>query len=133
MKCPILCFLLFVHLPLETWTSRPGIYVDNGFDQTVMDMAITEREKRDMELQFLNLLGLPERPRRVSGNPTLRRSAPRFLMDVYKTLMEEDEEEARKKRSVELNLSGEEQNAIDISDVIMTFESIGNKVVDYFL
>lgn len=110
---------------METWTSRPGIYIDNGFDQTVMDMAITEREKRDMELQFLNLLGLPERPRRVSGNPTLRRSAPRFLMDVYKTLMEEENEDGRKKRSVELNLSGEEQNAIDISDVIMTFESIG--------
>lgn len=90
-----------------------------------MDMAITEKEKRDMELQFLNLLGLPERPRRVSGNPTLRRSAPRFLMDVYKTLMEEESEEGRKKRSVELNLSGEEQNAINISDVIMTFESIG--------
>lgn len=127
MKCTILCFLLFIHLPLETWTSRPGIYIDNGFDQTVMDMAITEKEKRDMELQFLNLLGLPERPRRVNGNPTLRRSAPRFLMDVYKTLMDEetDEEGTRKKRSVDLNLSGEEQNAIDISDVIMTFESIG--------
>lgn len=89
-------------------------------------MAITDREKRDMEMQFLNLLGLPERPRRVSGNPTLRKSAPRFLMDVYKTLMEEENESGRRKRSsVELNLSGEEQNAIDMSDVIMTFESIG--------
>lgn len=103
--------------------------MDNGFDQTVMDMAISEREKKDMEMQFLNLLGLPERPRRVNGNPTLRKSAPRFLMDVYKTLMEEDDEEGRSKRSVELNLSGEEQNAIDISDVIMTFESIGESLL----
>lgn len=91
--------------------SSPGIYVDNGFDQTIIDMAMTKSEKRDVELQILNLLGLPDRPRRIN-NPALKRSAPRFLMDVYKTLMEE--ENSRERRSDDLNLSGEEQNAIDM-------------------
>lgn len=88
---------------------------------------MTKHEKHEMELEILNLLGLPNRPRRGINAP-LRKSAPRFLMDIYKKLLEKDndDEHTRSERSIDEDsyISGEEQNAIDESDVIMTFESI---------
>ncbi|KAG8037608.1 hypothetical protein G9C98_005819, partial [Cotesia typhae] len=42
-----------------------GLYVDNGQDQTVVHRVLTKREKRDVEHEILNLLGLPDRPRSV--------------------------------------------------------------------
>lgn len=121
MKLTLVCLLL--QTPL-IFSSAPGIYVDNGFDQTTIDMAMTTQEKREMELEILNLLGLPNRPRRINNSP-LKKSAPRFLLDVYKTLMED--ENSREERSVDF--SGEEQNAIEKSDVIMTFESISKRAL----
>lgn len=44
---------------------------------------------------------------------------------------EENEGHSRKKRSVDLNLSEDEQNAIDESDVIMTFESISKSYQEF--
>lgn len=78
-----------------------------------------------MEVEILHLLGLPTRPKKVSTSP-LKRSAPRFLLDIYKSLESENdnEEEYRVRRSADLNLSGEEQQQIDESDVIMTFGSV---------
>lgn len=99
--------------------SLSGFYVDNGFDQTMIERIMTKEEKREVEYEILNMLGLPNRPRKKITAP-LKKSAPRFLMDVYKTLMEDSN---RHTRSTELNLSGEEQQAIDESDIIMTFES----------
>ncbi|EFA04645.1 glass bottom boat protein precursor [Tribolium castaneum] len=107
--------------------SKAGIYIDNGLNQTVIDREMTTSEKQEMEMEILNLLGLPERPKRVSNS--LKRSAPKFLLDIYKSLMEEENEgHSRSERSADLNLSGDEQNAIDESDVIMTFESINHHV-----
>lgn len=123
MKLTLVCLLL--QTPL-IFSSAPGIYVDNGFDQTTIDMAMTTQEKREMELEILNLLGLPNRPRRINNSP-LKKSAPRFLLDVYKTLMED--ENSREERSVDF--SGEEQNAIEKSDVIMTFESISKSFTGF--
>lgn len=55
----------------------------------------------------------------------MTKSAPKFLLDIYRTLLDEDEEDhGRSKRESDLNLSGDEQQKIDQSDVIMTFESI---------
>ncbi|KAJ8951807.1 hypothetical protein NQ318_019780 [Aromia moschata] len=82
------CAALFVRLSL--CTPRAAIYVDNGRDQTAIDRLMTRAEKEEMELEILNLLGLPNRPRRINGSP-LKRSAPRFLLDVYRSLAEEDE------------------------------------------
>lgn len=104
--------------------SLSGFYVDNGFDQTMIERIMTKEEKREVEYEILNMLGLPNRPRKKITAP-LKKSAPRFLMDVYKTLMEDSN---RHTRSTELNLSGEEQQAIDESDIIMTFESQSDRV-----
>lgn len=99
-----------------------GFYLDNGIDQTIIDHAMTKQEKHEVEHEILNLLGLPTRPKRKSLGP-LHKSAPKFLMDVYKSLMEDQNGRYRRNADSELNLSGEEQHAIDESDIIMTFES----------
>lgn len=118
----ILVFSLFLNSCLSLSASSSGFYIDNGLDQTIIDHAMSKQEKREVEHDILNLLGLPTRPKKKSSSP-LRKSAPKFLLDVYKSLMED--QNGRYKRSIdsELNLSGEEQHAIDESDIIMTFEN----------
>ncbi|KAB0797560.1 hypothetical protein PPYR_08553 [Photinus pyralis] len=116
-------YYFFISIYVCSAYSPAGLYIDNGLDQTIIDRAMSTQEKHEMELEILNLLGLPNRPRRGINAP-LRKSAPRFLMDVYRSLMEKDEEGiGRVDRSADLYISGEEQTAIDESDVIMTFES----------
>lgn len=101
-----------------------GLYVDNGFDQTVVHRVVSQREKRELEHEFLNLLGLPDRPRNVIGRPPqVKRSAPKFLLDIYKNTLDEDEEEnsADHRKAGEFDLSRQDLKAIDQSDVIMSF------------
>lgn len=103
-----------------------GLYVDNGFDQTVVHRVVSQREKREVEHEILNLLGLPDRPRNTIGRPPqVKRSAPKFLLDIYKNTLGEDEEEkpaaARRRKAGEFDLTGQDLKAIDQSDVIMTF------------
>lgn len=125
----VLFFLGLLALVHLVHSSTPaGIYVDNGFDQTTIERAMTKAEKREMEAEILHLLGLPNRPRRGVNAP-LKKSAPRFLLDVYKSLMEsENSEHSRSERSADVNFTGDEQNAIDESDIIMTFEAISESV-----
>lgn len=103
-----------------------GLYVDNGFDQTVVHRVVSQREKRELEHEFLNLLGLPDRPRNIIGNPPqVKRSAPKFLLDIYENTLGEDEEEKHAmhhhRKVGEFDLTGQDLKAIDQSDVIMTF------------
>ncbi|XP_065163740.1 protein 60A [Atheta coriaria] len=102
-----------------------GFYIDNGRDQTMLEHVLTMQEKREVELEILHLLGLPSRPRRMSEKQ-LTKSAPKFLLDVYRSLLEK--ENGREERSADLDISGEERNAIDESDIIMTFDSISHHV-----
>lgn len=52
--------------------SFSGLYVDNGVDQTIMHEPITMDEAQEVEHEILELLGLPDRPRRKRGHPSLR-------------------------------------------------------------
>ncbi|XP_023012342.2 protein 60A isoform X1 [Leptinotarsa decemlineata] len=129
MRCAIVLVCLVL---ANSWTAsstpKSGIYLDNGFDQTAMERLMTVDEKKEMELEILNLLGLPRRPRKVNRKP-LNKSALKFLLDIYESLLEEEHEgKTRRKRSTDVYISGEEQNKIDESDVIMTFESSSNHV-----
>lgn len=99
-----------------------GIYVDNGFDQTEYDRPLTLSERREMELDILELLGLPHRPSTHDPQSQLKKSAPKFLLDVYRNLV--DKENNRERRSTDLGLTGEEEKAIEESDFIMTFENM---------
>lgn len=111
------CSVLFI-VTAEAVLS--GLYIDNGIDQTVIQHSMTRDERLVVEHEILELLGLGERPRRARA--ATERAAPAFLLDVYKRL-EQEHEQARPTRSSEEALSGDEQQAIDQSDLIMTFQS----------
>lgn len=42
---------------------QSGIYAD-GLDQTTLHQAISTGDRREVEVEILELLGLPDRPRR---------------------------------------------------------------------
>lgn len=72
-----LCIVLFVLITLNSvynvYGSLSGFYVDNGNDQTVMHRALTQDDAQEVEHEILELLGLPERPRRRHNiHPSLR-------------------------------------------------------------
>ncbi|XP_053625020.1 protein 60A [Plodia interpunctella] len=115
------CITLVALFPIVSDATLSGLYIDNGVDQTVIHHSMTKHERLVVEHEILDLLGLGERPRGTRA-PPLDRSAPSFLLDVYKQLAEEHEQ-ARPTRSSEMALSGDEQQAIDASDLIMTFQS----------
>jgi bone morphogenetic protein 7 len=119
-----LLFLCLLLLSPRTLASLSGLYIDNGVDQTVMEHSMSALEKKEVEHEILNLLGLQERPRlkRKTLDPkvALGRSAPNFLLDVYKSLAENPS--SRTTRS-EFNLSEKDLNAIHQSDAIITFAS----------
>lgn len=69
--------VLFVFIALNSvynvYGSLSGFYVDNGNDQTVMHRALTQDDAQEVEHEILELLGLPERPRRRHNiHPSLR-------------------------------------------------------------
>lgn len=106
-----------------------GLYVDNGNDQTVVHRVVSQREKREVEHEILNLLGLPDRPKNVVGKlPQVKRSAPKFLLDIYENALGENADKPidvpghrRRNEAGEFDLTGQDLRAIDQSDVIMTF------------
>lgn len=102
---------------------RSGIYIDNGVDQTLLQKGLTRRERSQVELEILNLLGMSHRPE-MNRRPELTRSAPQFLLDVYKAMLDEDDDASktggREVRS-EFTLSRRDRRAIDESDVIISF------------
>ncbi|XP_055712600.1 protein 60A [Phlebotomus papatasi] len=117
-----LVILLIIRLTLA---SLSGIYVDNGVDQTVLHRTLTQDDQQEVEHEILELLGLPDRPRRRHIHPSLRKSAPQFLMDVYRRLSEEGERgnsrTARSTDEFDNLITDQDQMAIDQSDIIMTF------------
>lgn len=114
-----------------------GLYVDNGLDQTIIHRLATQREKREVEHEILNLLGLPDRPRNLAGHPPqVKRSAPKFLLDIYRNTIGEGIESSNEsivnhnynddfnqfsKNTEGFHISGQDLRAIDQSDVIMSF------------
>lgn len=53
--------------------SLSGFYIDNGNDQTVMHRALTHDDVQEVEHEILELLGLPERPRKKHNiHPSLQ-------------------------------------------------------------
>ena len=126
--CSLVVFIATIVdiMEIATAARMSGLYVDNGRDQTVVHRVVSQREKREVEHEILNLLGLPDRPRSVIGKvPQVKRSAPKFLIDIYKNALGEDKPDAlpghRRDKAGEFDLTGQDLRAIDQSDVIMTF------------
>ena len=138
LKCILMTIIIFQLFINEILCERlSGIYVDNGYDQTIVHRVITQREKREVEHEILNLLGLPERPKSLHSKvPQVKRSAPKFLIDIYKNALNEEENLANfytTKKPDEFGLSGQDLRAIDQSDVIMTFAAHSNCNFIFFL
>lgn len=49
-----------------------GLYVDNGAGQTVMDTMMSTDDQLEIEHEILELLGLPERPRKRHLHSSIR-------------------------------------------------------------
>ncbi|XP_012272417.1 protein 60A [Orussus abietinus] len=124
----VLCLVAGQLIALAGAERTSGLYVDNGLDQTVVHRVVTQREKREVEHEILNLLGLPDRPKGAQGKvPQVKRSAPKFLLDVYRNTRGEDEERPAP-RDGEFDLTGQDLRAIDQSDVIMSFAAHSHHV-----
>lgn len=112
-----------------------GFYYDNGIDQTVVHKHLNKREKKEMQSEILHLLGLQHRPRpalptwpgkklHVEDNLS---SAPRFLIDVYQSMIEEDSGELKLTPELikEFNVSYLDLNSMSQADIIMSFVNHG--------
>ncbi|XP_038158809.1 bone morphogenetic protein 8A isoform X1 [Cyprinodon tularosa] len=78
--------LLLLLLTVSLWTQQAEAVVHSSFRR------LSGREKKEMQKEILNLLGLPGRPR---PHPPLRppSSAPLFMLDLYHAMSADDEEE----------------------------------------
>jgi hypothetical protein len=128
--------LIFALLFVASCTALSGFYYDNGVDQTVVHKHLNKREKKEMQSKILHLLGLQHRPRPVLMLPSKRRpqlddglsSAPRFLIDVYQSLTEEDSGELKLTPDLiekEFNVSDSDVLSVDQADIIMSFVNRG--------
>lgn len=102
-----------------------GFYVDDGVGQTVIERLMTNDDQQAIEHEILELLGLPERPRKRHSHSSMSKSAPQFLLNVYDKLSaEENHAHNRQIRSTDGNdilFTEADDQAIDQSDIIMTF------------
>ncbi|XP_053678525.1 protein 60A-like [Anopheles nili] len=109
-----------------------GFYIDNGVDQTVRQKSVELAERQEIEHEILDLLGLPDRPNKQHVHPSLRKSAPQFLLNIYHKFTEESNgggRSGRRKRFADgSNLfTIADERAIGESDVIMSFLNKANR------
>uniref|UniRef100_A0A182PCA3 TGF-beta family profile domain-containing protein n=1 Tax=Anopheles epiroticus TaxID=199890 RepID=A0A182PCA3_9DIPT len=118
--------VLVVHVGL---VRSSGFYIDNGIDQTVREKSVELHERQEIEHEILELLGLPDRPNKQHVHPSLRKSAPQFLLNIYHKFTEEMNGGKRRKRYADgSNLfTIADERAIGESDVIMSFLNKANR------
>ncbi|XP_058812306.1 protein 60A [Topomyia yanbarensis] len=127
--------------PVAAFSSATGFYIDNGLNQTVREKTVTLHDRQEIEHEILELLGLPDRPNEKHIHPSLRKSAPQFLLNIYHKFSEEGgggRGKTRQKRSGGGGV-GEggfysrslftiaDERAIEESDVIMSFLNKGHR------
>ncbi|ALC42606.1 gbb [Drosophila busckii] len=132
-------WLILIIFAVPSHTTQSGIYVDNGIDQTVMQRTLSDDDKLDISRDILEFLGIGERPLNHRGHGlSLRKSAPKFLLDAYHRITAEDAlsiepsmdshsrakrdlDGAEEKETQENFITDLDKRAIDESDIIMTF------------
>lgn len=67
----LISFIILLNL-ICVLASLSGIYVDNGNDQTMLHHALDNEDKQEVEHEILELLGLPDRPRKRHIHPSMR-------------------------------------------------------------
>lgn len=106
--------------------STTPFYVDNGLQQTVILDRVPRREKRQLQQEILTLLGLHHRPK----PPFKAESAPKFMLDLYETLKNSENEDVlddgvvfeSSNTTSRLDL---DSHKVEGSDVIMSFVNHG--------
>ncbi|CAL7946844.1 unnamed protein product [Xylocopa violacea] len=118
-------FLSIIYLVNSDKSS--GLYIDNGFNQTILHKIPNSEHKRDIERNLLNILELPGRPRRIVRRSLMvKRSAPKFLLNIYKNVLSHGTDILTQEKYgniEEFNLNDSYINIIDQSDLIMTFSA----------
>ncbi|XP_077990735.1 bone morphogenetic protein 7-like [Glandiceps talaboti] len=119
----ILCWVLFVS------TYAWDMYSEESQDihEEVVDpvVQVTGRQKKEMQQEILSLLGLNHRPRpRTAGKEN---SAPKFMIDLYRSISNEDNETVDEVSSAVLlhdlghNYTVKEVTALNQADMVMSF------------
>ena len=67
----VLLHLLFVQFHHSLSLSPALFYADNGLDQTIAYKYLPTRERKEMQEEILNLLGLHHRPKPKSRSMTI--------------------------------------------------------------
>lgn len=86
-----------------TTAVQAGFYADNGLDRTISYRSLPKQEKREMENEILNLLGLDRRPKPKIHQTS--NSAPKYLIDLYNQVDLEAEEKNTSFRDVDFVIS----------------------------
>uniref|UniRef100_A0A8D8BK95 Protein 60A n=1 Tax=Culex pipiens TaxID=7175 RepID=A0A8D8BK95_CULPI len=126
--------LILLVVALRGALAVSGIYVDNGVSQTIRQNAITLHDRQEIEHEILDLLGLPDRPNSKHIHPSLRKSAPQFLLNIYHKQLDAAKGRGRGRRQRDTGsvysrslLTIADERVIEESDVIMTFLNKGHK------
>lgn len=120
--------LLSVAFLSDCVLSTTPFYVDNGLQQTVILDKVPRREKRQLQQEILTLLGLHHRPKPPTDNAV--ESAPKFMMDLYESLKNRQNEDVSDNTVVfhssnttaRLDLDSDK---VEGADVIMSFVNHG--------
>lgn len=64
------------------YASQSGIYIDDGH-QTVLHHQLSREETHEVEYEILELLGLPDRPRKRHIHPSLRYVREALIKDSF--------------------------------------------------
>ncbi|OAD60178.1 Protein 60A [Eufriesea mexicana] len=102
-----------------------GLYIDNGFNQTIPHEITSNKQKRYIERNLLNILDLPYKSKSIVRRSLMvKRSAPKFLLNIYKNILSDSTHtsvQEEYENMEEFDLSGHDINIINQSDLIMTF------------
>lgn len=60
------------HFNGGVFASMSGFYIDNGYDKTVLHQELSLEDQIEVEHEILDLLGLPDRPKKKHLHPSLR-------------------------------------------------------------
>lgn len=123
MRVSVEFIFVFSLIPLSFCLQKNAMfYSNNGGDRTVVYHSVSLEEKNTIESTILAMLNLPKRPKYIK-NP-MKKSASRFLLDIYKIISNQEEQTYHhvRKRSINSNLySYLAMEEIHKSDMIMAF------------
>jgi len=138
--CSYWLLLVVVIHTVSVASKLSGHYYDNGRDQTTIVTTLDLHEKEVMQEEILHLLGLNTRPHRSQRrvlDSNENHAVPTFMKDIYTSLLNEAGDEGEIKNLTFQNLNSLQQSsfnledkdlqAINESDVIMSFVNYGHQ------